>query len=419
MTPADVLGALVRVNLATAAAILIVIALRKPARSAFGARAAYGLWLLPTLASAAVLAPARRIAAPAAFMPATARPLHPALISLTPSGSNPDLSALLVCLWLTGVLGAGLILAYLQFRFARAARQGLAGPAIVGLIRPTIVTPSDFAARFSADEQDLILTHEQTHIARHDSRVNGLCCIAQCLSWFNPLIHLAARLVRIDQELACDETVATRFPEARRAYAQVLVKAQLAVRPLPLGCNWLSGSEHPLLERIAMLKLRAVSPTRRLVGASAIAIFCSGASFAAWAVQPAELEADAVAAHSAQAQPTPPGPIDVMANDYKVMPRKNRGIWTGDVSTVFGSGRLMADSLTTNVGYINKNGSPSPLGSLVANGHVLYVSAGGAVRAERAVYEPERRTLTLSGNVVAVQGQKEVRAQTLVIDLTR
>ena len=50
------------------------------------------------------------------------------------------------------------------------------------------------------------------------------------------MIHLAAHFARIDQEMACDETVVTRFPGARGDYARALVKAQLAVRPLPLGC---------------------------------------------------------------------------------------------------------------------------------------------------------------------------------------
>ena len=61
MTAADILGGLVRMNLAAGIAILIVIALRKLVRPRFGARLAYGLWLLPVLAGAAVLLPARQV----------------------------------------------------------------------------------------------------------------------------------------------------------------------------------------------------------------------------------------------------------------------------------------------------------------------------------------------------------------------
>ena len=61
MTTIDLLHALLRANLATGAAILIVAALRKPARRLAGARQAYGLWLLPLLALAAGLLPARQV----------------------------------------------------------------------------------------------------------------------------------------------------------------------------------------------------------------------------------------------------------------------------------------------------------------------------------------------------------------------
>jgi hypothetical protein len=95
--------------------------------------------------------------------------------------------------------------------------------------------------------------------------------------------------MRIDQEMACDETVVTRFPDARRAYAQALVKAQLAIRPLPLGCYWPSGTEHPLLERIAMLKRNDLSRSRRLAGGAALAVLCAATGLAAWASQPPQM----------------------------------------------------------------------------------------------------------------------------------
>jgi hypothetical protein len=95
--------------------------------------------------------------------------------------------------------------------------------------------------------------------------------------------------MRIDQELACDEAVVSRFPEARRAYAEVLLKAQLAVLPLPVGCYWPSRSQHPLVERIAMLKRRRIGRVRRWIGAAALAPLFAGAGLAVWASQPAQM----------------------------------------------------------------------------------------------------------------------------------
>ena len=54
-------------NLVAAIAILVVIALRRPVRAAFGARLAYSLWLLVPLAALGSLLPPRivEIARPA------------------------------------------------------------------------------------------------------------------------------------------------------------------------------------------------------------------------------------------------------------------------------------------------------------------------------------------------------------------
>jgi beta-lactamase regulating signal transducer with metallopeptidase domain len=310
MTAADILGGLLRVNLAAGAATLGVIVLRGMVRRPFGARLAYGLWLLPVLAGAAVLAPPRQVvivqAAPPVFRsapqvhiplaaqvqrplaPAAASPVQPEAAESRPvAAMSLDPLALLVGLWLAGAAGAALIMACLQHRFMRQARRGAVGPAVVGVIAPRIVTPRDFDDKYSRDEQALVLAHEQAHIARQDSRLNGLCAAVQCLCWFNPLIHLAARLMRIDQELACDAAVVTRFPAARRAYAEVLLKAQMAILPLPLGCYWPSNARHPLVERVALLKLRDISRARRWVGAAVLTTLCAGAGLAAWASQPA------------------------------------------------------------------------------------------------------------------------------------
>jgi len=408
MTPADILAALVRANLVASATILLVVALRKGLRSVCGARVAYGLWLMPPLASFAVLLPASRVVVArgfAVFRLPTTTPTPP------PLGSSLDVDTLLFCLWLVGALCAGLIMARMQARFASAARRGLAGPAVAGVVAPVIVTPGDFELRFSREEQALIMAHERTHIVRQDPRINGLCCAAQCLCWFNPLVHVAARLMRIDQEMACDEAVVTRLPNARRLYAQVLVKAQLATGPLPLGCYWPSRSEHPLLERLAMLKLKVFSPARRWAGACGLAILCAGAGFAAWAAQPADTRVQPTTLSGLPTQAVADGPVNITAKEGKVVDAGQGSVWRGGASATVGGDRLMSDE-------IDAHGSPATL-KLVASGHVLYVSARGTARADEAVYASSPRTLTLTGDVVAMQGKSEYRGEKLVIDLTK
>jgi TonB family protein len=293
---ADILEALVRANLAMGVAVLATMVARTRMRRVFGAAAAYGLWAIVPLAGAAVLfpRPATPVEMTATVLAAAA---EAARRDAGQTAVGPDI--VLLGLWLIGVAVAATILLARQARFVRslgrlepgpagalrAERAGV-GPAVVGALRPRIVTPADFEARFAPDEQAVILAHEATHLARGDAGVNALAAMLACLCWFNPLVHLAARLVRIDQELACDATVLAHRPDARRLYAQTLLKTQLAGQALPLGCHWPAAGEHPLKARIAMLKAPAPSRRRRaaglaLAGAASLAIGC-----AAWASQP-------------------------------------------------------------------------------------------------------------------------------------
>lgn len=144
-------------------------------------------------------------------------------------------------------------LAVCQWRFVQAARQGRAGPAVIGAFAPRIVMPPD-DGQFTTEERALIRAHEREHIRRGDPAGAAVIAVVQCLAWWNPLVLLAAHLARIDQELACDAAVVRHLRSARRLYAATLLKCQLAIQPLPLGCRWPAGGRHPLEARIARLR---------------------------------------------------------------------------------------------------------------------------------------------------------------------
>ena len=71
---ADLLTALIRANLAAAIAVLVAMAIRWPVRRAFGAHAAYALWIVPALAALASLAP--QAAAPTLADPVVLQASH-------------------------------------------------------------------------------------------------------------------------------------------------------------------------------------------------------------------------------------------------------------------------------------------------------------------------------------------------------
>jgi bla regulator protein blaR1 len=107
----------------------------------------------------------------------------------------------------------------------------------------------------------------------------------RCVFWFNPLVHVAAHLHRLDQEFACDAMVMARHPSERRRYGEAMLKAQLAGVPLPVGCHW--SNHHPLKERIAMLKQPLPSRARRVVASAFVVLSVAASMMAAWAAQPA------------------------------------------------------------------------------------------------------------------------------------
>ena len=118
----------------------------------------------------------------------------------------PDYALLLFAAWALGAVLMALYLARLQVRFHAAVRLGEAGPAVLGFFRPRIVMPDSFQEQFTAPEQAAILAHERVHLARQDARINALAALLRCLCWFNPLIHLGARLAayRPGIGLRCD-----------------------------------------------------------------------------------------------------------------------------------------------------------------------------------------------------------------------
>lgn len=271
-------------NLALGAAILIVLALRGVVRQRFGSGFTYALWLAPVLAAAVSLItykvvvvdipapPVEIVDAPLVEAPADA----PAAAMQAPASKivaapTIDVVLLLFAAWIAGVIAMAGLLIVRQARFMSAMRSGGVGPAVAGLISPRIVTPADFTERFDAAEREAILAHEKVHLRRQDVRLNGFAALVQCLCWFNPLVHLAVHLMRVDQEMACDAAVVSKLPHARRAYADALVKAQLAKGALPFGCYWPAQGEHPLLKRIAMLKQAAPSRPRRLAASALLA----------------------------------------------------------------------------------------------------------------------------------------------------
>jgi beta-lactamase regulating signal transducer with metallopeptidase domain/biopolymer transport protein ExbD len=299
---AEILSGLLAANIAASAVILVVILIRKQVRQAIGARLAYWLWLVPVLAGLATLLPARD----AGTVPAPAAPIQPiaeATVEFATAWTAPqiapvrpgfDLALLIAIVWAAGVLAFLGLMLLQQKRALRTIRlvpgetksAGNFGPAVVGVLKPLLVVPADFERRFSPSEQSLVLEHERVHLEAGHTRINAALVLLTSINWFNPLVHIAAKLARDDQELSCDAAVLERFPRERGAYAEALLKTQISAQPLPLGCTWPSRSSRFFKERMVMLANKTPSRARRMAGAGFVALALLGAGFAAWAQKP-------------------------------------------------------------------------------------------------------------------------------------
>ena len=272
----DLIADLLRANLAASLAIAFVFAIRLPARRMFGAEIAYRLWLVAPLAFAASLIPAAEAptGTPGPSLPLPVPLMQPGAVSFTAE------------IWMAGALAILALMVFGQWRFLQRAKVGQAGPAVVGVIAPRVVTPADHETRFSPEERALVRAHERAHIDRGDPKTNAWVALFQGVNWFNPLVHIAAYHLRLDQELACDATVMARRPGDRRLYAQTMLKTQLAATPLPFGCYWPAPSRHPLEARVAMLKQARPSQTKALAGFWIVLGLSAAAGVGAWAAQP-------------------------------------------------------------------------------------------------------------------------------------
>jgi beta-lactamase regulating signal transducer with metallopeptidase domain len=301
MTAEAILTGLLRVNAVAGAAIVLVLLLRPWVLHWLGARLAYWLWIVVPIAVVASVLPGRErivVVPPPVIVAAlkehaeidlaapSASPETFAAIAETPFVSLPPLAEVLIAVWLL-VAAAQLARSIVSSR--RLAADPSVGPALVGVLRPKLVLPVDFEARFNAQERALILMHEQVHRVSGHTVVNAVVEFARCASWFNPFVHLAALRLRADQELACDAAVIAARPTARRAYAEALLKTQVAAAFLPLGCTWTSPSAKRIGERIAMLGRPSLSRRGAIGGAAAVAIVGAASGYAAWAQQPERL----------------------------------------------------------------------------------------------------------------------------------
>ena len=77
-----------------------------------------------------------------------------------------------------------------------------------GHFRPRVMFPA-VAARWPEERLRVVISHELAHVRRGDWGTQLAAEILRAVFWFNPLVWIACRRLRIESELACDDEVLT------------------------------------------------------------------------------------------------------------------------------------------------------------------------------------------------------------------
>jgi lipopolysaccharide export system protein LptA len=134
-----------------------------------------------------------------------------------------------------------------------------------------------------------------------------------------------------------------------------------------------------------------------------------------------------LAVHPAAAQPGKHSkePIDVTADHLETHNADCTAVWTGSAEALQGASRLRADKMIAHL-ELKKGGKSSAAGSaassdcgqmisLEAIGRVYYVSTDGRrVHGDNGFYDAASTTMTITGDVTAVQGQNVMRGTKMV-----
>jgi len=114
------------------------------------------------------------------------------------------------------------------------AVPGRLPPLVVpSLGRPRMLLPVGLMRQLNRSQQKALLLHELFHIKRGDHLVRLLELAVTVAFWWLPIVGSIGRRLRACEEACCDAAVVAHLPQARRAYARLLLDVIDFTDPLP------------------------------------------------------------------------------------------------------------------------------------------------------------------------------------------
>ncbi len=148
-------------------------------------------------------------------------------------------------------------------------------PMTFGIFKTYAILPRGAEAWLSEEELTYIFLHELHHVKYKDIVTNYLIVLFQMLYWYNPLIWMAFRKMRLDREVACDHAVLkTLAPDDYAAYGNTIIKfarkSSFSASRFAM-VNQLASSKQHLKKRIE--RIAAFSTESRRLTLKSMAIF--------------------------------------------------------------------------------------------------------------------------------------------------
>ena len=143
-------------------------------------------------------------------------------------------------------------------------------PLTWGIFRPQVLIPAD-AENWSPSQQRTVLQHELAHVQRWDWLTQTLANISCAIYWFNPLVWVADRRMRLERERACDDHVLTAGCRAAD-YAEHLLELARTSRPSIFATRTAVAMAQPSWIEKRLRVILAPNRNRRPVTKSAVTI---------------------------------------------------------------------------------------------------------------------------------------------------
>ena len=160
----------------------------------------------------------------------------------------------------------------------------VAGPMIIGVLKPMLLLPAGLATGLSTRELEAVLAHELAHVKRYDYAVNLLQSVVETLYFFHPALWWLSARVREEREHCCDDMAVQVCGDKGRALARALARIEerrLERATTPALAMAFAGKRQLLLHRVQRvlgLSTRSLVSNRSLAGLTLATLLLVSAS---------------------------------------------------------------------------------------------------------------------------------------------